>query len=145
MRHRWVLSQPCRGVAWDPFECWGLRIYDRSNAWRRRQCFQGWWPPIYIIIKLGTFREGLGVCALTCLLAGIPTSLWPSSVKATVEGVVLIPRWQVSDQIMAHKGQSSLPSAFSITRGLFPSIIATHELVVPRSIPITLYDKQLYL
>ena len=27
----------------------------------------------------------------TCLLAGIPTSLWPSSVKATVEGVVLIP------------------------------------------------------
>ena len=28
---------------------------------------------------------------LTCLLAGMPTSLWPSSVKATVEGVVLIP------------------------------------------------------
>jgi len=26
---------------------------------------------------------------LTCLFAGIPTSLWPSSVKATVEGVVL--------------------------------------------------------
>jgi len=24
-----------------------------------------------------------------CLFAGIPTSLWPSSVKATVEGVVL--------------------------------------------------------
>ena len=28
---------------------------------------------------------------LTCLLAGIPTSLWPSSVKATVDGVVLWP------------------------------------------------------
>ena len=28
---------------------------------------------------------------LTCLLAGIPTNLYPSSVKATTEGVVLIP------------------------------------------------------
>jgi hypothetical protein len=31
------------------------------------------------------------VIMLTCLLAGIPTSLCPSSVKATVEGVVLWP------------------------------------------------------
>src|SRR5688572_25292486 len=30
------------------------------------------------------------------------------------------------------------PSLFSITRGLPPSMIATHELVVPRSIPMTL-------
>ena len=28
------------------------------------------------------------------------------------------------------------PSAFSNTLGVFPSIIATHELVVPKSIPI---------
>ncbi len=39
--------------------------------------------------------------------------------KATTEGVVLI------------------PSAFSITLGAEPSIMATQELVVPRSIPIT--------
>jgi len=45
-------------------------------------------------------------------------SLVPSAVIATTEGVVLI------------------PSAFSITLGAAPSIIATHELVVPRSIPI---------
>src|SRR5690349_9164797 len=30
------------------------------------------------------------------------------------------------------------PSAFSITFGFFPSMIATHELVVPRSMPIIL-------
>jgi hypothetical protein len=30
------------------------------------------------------------------------------------------------------------PSAFSITFGVVPSMIATQELVVPRSIPITL-------
>ena len=33
-----------------------------------------------------------------------------------------------------------LPSAFSMTFGLFPSMIATQELVVPRSIPTTLYE-----
>ena len=43
----------------------------------------------------------------------------PSSVKATIEGVV------------------RMPSAFSMTLGLLPSITATQELVVPRSIPIT--------
>ena len=49
---------------------------------------------------------------------------WPtrrsSSVNATIEGVV------------------RAPSAFSITRGCDPSMIATQELVVPRSMPITL-------
>lgn len=40
----------------------------------------------YIIIN-----QELSGLILTCLLAGIPTSLWPSSVKATVDGVVLIP------------------------------------------------------
>src|SRR5689334_15043632 len=52
-------------------------------------------------------------------LAGWPTSTSPSLVKATIEGVV------------------RSPSLFSITRGLPPSMMATHELVVPRSIPIT--------
>src|SRR6056297_2185343 len=49
---------------------------------------------------------------------------WPtrrsSSVKATIEGVV------------------RAPSEFSITRAWLPSMIATQELVVPRSIPMTL-------
>src|SRR2546423_10673812 len=53
-------------------------------------------------------------------LAGCPTSRSPSSVKATIEGVV------------------RMPSAFSITFGVLPSITATHELVVPRSMPMTL-------
>ena len=53
-----------------------------------------------------------------CRLAGWPTSRSPSA-KAIIEGVV------------------RAPSAFSITRGSDPSITATHELVVPRSIPIT--------
>ena len=48
---------------------------------------------------------------------------WPtrrsSSVKATIEGVV------------------RAPSEFSITRACLPSMMATQELVVPRSIPMT--------
>src|SRR6185437_12790929 len=52
-------------------------------------------------------------------LAGWPTSTSLSLVKATIEGVV------------------RSPSLFSITRGLPPSMMATHELVVPRSMPIT--------
>jgi hypothetical protein len=52
-------------------------------------------------------------------LAGWPTSDSPSAVKATIEGVV------------------RAPSAFSITLGFLPSMTATQEFVVPRSIPIT--------
>src|SRR4029453_17749996 len=53
-------------------------------------------------------------------LAGWPTSRSPSSEKATIDGVV------------------RMPSAFSMTLGFLPSITATQELVVPRSMPITL-------
>ncbi len=52
-------------------------------------------------------------------LAGRPTSFSPSSAKATMDGVVF------------------MPSAFSKTRGLPPSMTATHEFVVPRSMPMT--------
>src|SRR4029079_17450769 len=55
-----------------------------------------------------------------CLLAIWPTSLSPSLVKPTTDGVV------------------RPPSAFGMTTGSPPSITATTELVVPRSIPITL-------
>src|SRR5882724_10223081 len=55
-----------------------------------------------------------------CRLAAWPTRRSPDSVKATIEGVV------------------RAPSAFSITLASLPSITATQELVVPRSIPITL-------
>jgi hypothetical protein len=34
------------------------------------------------------------------------------------------------------EGVVRVPSEFSITRGLPPSITATHELVVPKSIPM---------
>ena len=53
-------------------------------------------------------------------LADCPTSTSSSLVKATMDGVV------------------RSPSLFSITRGLPPSMIATQELVVPRSMPMTL-------
>src|SRR2546428_9694124 len=49
-----------------------------------------------------------------------PTRISPSFVKATTEGV------------------SRLPSWLGMTMGLPPSITATTELVVPRSMPITL-------
>src|ERR1700761_8328534 len=54
-----------------------------------------------------------------CRLAGWPTSTSLSLVNATIEGVV------------------RSPSLFSITRGLPPSMMATHEFVVPLSMPIT--------
>ena len=49
-----------------------------------------------------------------------PTSRSPLSVKATTDGVM------------------RLPSALAMTTGSPPSMTATHEFVVPRSIPITL-------
>ena len=52
-------------------------------------------------------------------LAVWPTSTSPSFVKATIDGVV------------------RSPSLFSMTFGLPPSMTATHEFVVPRSMPIT--------
>ena len=53
-------------------------------------------------------------------LAAPPTSRSPSLVNATTLGVV------------------RSPSALAMTTGLPPSTTATQELVVPRSIPITL-------
>ena len=55
-----------------------------------------------------------------CLLAGSPTLISPPSTKPITEGVV------------------RFPSALGITTGSFPSITETHELVVPKSIPIIL-------
>src|ERR1700759_2780227 len=62
-------------------------------------------------------RSGLGTA---WRLAGWPASRSPSSVKATIEGVV------------------RAPSEFSMTFGVAPSITATQEFVVPRSMPMTL-------
>src|SRR6185437_11805255 len=53
-------------------------------------------------------------------LATCPTSRSPVLVKATTDGVVLP------------------PSSLAMTLGSPPSITATHEFVVPRSIPIIL-------
>ncbi|MNK63015.1 hypothetical protein D3C87_822160 [compost metagenome] len=51
-------------------------------------------------------------------LAEAPTKTSPSSWYATIDGVV------------------RAPSEFSITRVVLPSMIDTHELVVPRSMPM---------
>ena len=51
--------------------------------------------------------------------AGVPTNLSASLTNAITDGVV------------------REPSAFSITRGVLPSITLTQELVVPRSTPMT--------
>jgi hypothetical protein len=55
-----------------------------------------------------------------CRFAGSPTLISPPSTNAITEGVVLF------------------PSALGITTGSLPSITATQELVVPKSIPIIL-------
>ena len=64
-----------------------------------------------------TVRSGL---VIACRLAGSPTLRSPLSTKATTLGVV------------------RLPSLLVITTGSLPSITATQEFVVPRSIPIIL-------
>src|SRR5581483_9638740 len=56
---------------------------------------------------------------IACRLASCPTRRSPVLVNATTEGVVRD------------------PSAFGITVGCVPSMTATTELVVPRSIPTT--------
>ena len=76
--------------------------------------------PISLLVAKNVFSGFV----TACLFAATPTSLYPSFVKATTEGVVLI------------------PSAFSITFGADPSITATHEFVVPRSIPMILLKFQ---
>src|SRR3989338_6970018 len=62
-----------------------------------------------------------------CLLARSPTIRSPFFVMATTEGVV------------------RLPSTFSIIFGAPPSIKATAEFVVPKSIPIILLIFLLYI
>src|SRR6185312_4112643 len=61
-------------------------------------------------------RSGL---VTACRFASCPTRRSPVFVNATTDGVVL------------------LPSAFAITVGAEPSITATTEFVVPRSMPTT--------
>ena len=65
-------------------------------------------------------KKVLVALVTACRLAGSPTSFSPSSVNATIDGVVF------------------KPSALMMTFGVDPSMTATHELVVPRSIPMTL-------
>src|SRR5215510_9103970 len=62
-----------------------------------------------------------------CRFAASPTKRSPVFVKATTEGV------------------TRRPSEFSSTTGSPPSITAIHELVVPKSIPITFAIKFLLL
>src|SRR4051812_32926376 len=64
---------------------------------------------------------------MLCRFAVWPTRTSPLSVKATMEGVV------------------RAPSAFSITLGVLPSMTATQELVVPKSIPMALAMTKLLL
>src|SRR5438132_2723095 len=68
---------------------------------------------------MNRFMEKIVFCGLVtaCRLATCPTSRSPSFVKATTDGVV------------------RPPSALGMTTGSPPSMTATTELVVPRSIP----------
>src|SRR3989442_14911975 len=71
---------------------------------------------------MNRFMEKIVFCGLVtaCRLATCPTSRSPSFVKATTDGTV------------------RPPSALGMTTGSPPSMTATHEFVVPRSIPIAL-------
>lgn len=84
-----------------------------------------------------------------CRLAGAPTNLSPSLVNATTDGVVLTPsefsitykhsmNWspQQTTTIIA-KNRKIFKAIYLLTFACLPSITATHEFVVPRSIPIT--------
>ena len=79
-----------------------------SSSWKRR--------PIRRLIA----NKVLFGLVTAWRFAGAPTKVSPSSVNATTDGVV------------------RSPSPFSITRGLPPSKTATHEFVVPKSMPMIL-------
>src|SRR6185503_12453180 len=74
-----------------------------------------WRRPMNRLIE-NTVFSGL---VIACRLATCPTRTSPSFVKPTTEGVIRLPSW------------------LGMTTGLPPSITATTELVVPRSMPIT--------
>ena len=74
----------------------------------------------FLPISLLTAKMVFSGLVTACLFAGCPINFSLSSVNATTDGVVLA------------------PSAFSKTFAWLPSIIATHEFVVPKSIPIIL-------
>ena len=74
----------------------------------------------FLPINLLTANIVFSGLVTACLFAGCPINFSSLSENATTEGVVLA------------------PSAFSKTLACVPSITATHELVVPKSIPITL-------
>jgi hypothetical protein len=65
-------------------------------------------------------EEGIFGIGDALALGGLADQAFAVGAKATIEGVV------------------RAPSAFSMTLGAEPSITATQELVVPRSMPITL-------
>ena len=76
-------------------------------------------------IDLGTTNSCVSIMesgepvVIACRFAACPTSRSPVFVNPTTDGVV------------------RPPSAFAMTTGSPPCMIATHELVVPKSIPIT--------
>ena len=74
----------------------------------------------FLPINLLTANTVFSGLVTACLLAGCPINFSSLSVNATTDGVVLA------------------PSAFSKTLACVPSMIATQEFVVPKSIPITL-------
>ena len=74
----------------------------------------------FLPINLLTANTVFSGLVTACLLAGCPINFSFSSVNATTDGVVLA------------------PSVFSKTLACVPSIMATHEFVVPKSIPIIL-------
>ena len=73
-------------------------------------------------ISLLVAKIVLSEFVIDCLFAGAPTNLYPDFVNATTDGVVLLP--------------SELGKTFAF---LF-SMMATQELVVPRSMPIICVD-----
>ena len=75
---------------------------------------------LFVPMSLLIERMVLSGFVIACLFATWPTILSPVFENATADGVVLP------------------PSAFAITTASPPSMTATHEFVVPRSIPIIL-------
>lgn len=82
-----------------------------------------------------------------CLFAGSPTSRSPFSVNATTEGVVLAPSafsitlGDCAKRVQAHACYAHIQDEIvrhyiSCNTLTLPSMTATHELVVPRSMPI---------
>ena len=128
-RHRrCLLSQPCKANALS------------HSKWLHRQIF---YQSVSCMQKVCVLGSSLLVSSLEHLPIFICRPRKPPLMVLFFNLLVKYLRFIHVSSLLSNRAIliANLPSAFSMTFALLPSITATHEFVVPRSIPIILYKR----